>query len=232
MKYKLLVIALVLLCGVALAQKVLPPRTPPGVCIPAPGSQPPVPMVLCANKPAATEQIDVNRLAALMLSWQYQFPQPRTPGYDGQATRLTIIGRHYPSDIINSMRSLIYGWKDCENSFLCLGGTAYFPIEVRIITGEAGRAYFEQFSVGQGIAIPGINFNTYRAKVYSLKNAPKNTIWLVEHPRGDYLFSGGLLEGKGTTTSAVRSLGLASTILVRMEIDKLLTQPGVSVWVR
>jgi hypothetical protein len=201
------------------------PRPTPPVTTP---TNPPVPMVLSNQQPVLVENASVNRIAALMLSWQGQSPV-RSTGYEGAATRLTIISRTLPSNLINSLSALTYGWKDCENSFLCLGGASYMPISIRIITGEQNAEIWRPFAVQKTLQLP-LGLSLHRAETYLLKNPPKGTLWMLEHPKGDYLITGALVENLGSTTKVIRGKNLASAIQTQMNLSQLLTQKGVTRW--
>jgi hypothetical protein len=145
-------------------------------------------------------------------------------GVDGGSTgfTLTVISGNLAPAFTQSFNALAHGW--CKDPILAWCRPAYFPIGVKIITGEAGRESF-RVPATPGSGLPLI-LTAWSAEVWVLKDNPSKSVWLVQNtdPQKEAIIIGGLLDGSASFATITEAPGLATAMYKQLLLDAVISR--------
>jgi hypothetical protein len=145
-------------------------------------------------------------------------------GVDGanKGFNLTVISGNLAPAFTQSFNALAHGW--CKDPILLWCRPAYFPIGVKILTGEAGKESF-RVPATPGTGLPLV-LTSWAAEVWVLKDNPSKTVWLLQNsdPQKESIIIGGLLDGSATTATITEAPALATTMYKQLLLDAVISR--------
>lgn len=152
--------------------------------------------------PEAPKQTQMKLRDFLVWAKKVQLENP-TIGVAANPTRLLMFqsGNPHPN-LLQAVDELAHGYVDCTGTFLCINAPNYHPQRVEVMTGAALEANYTNQTgcrwVGFSWSIANIC-----ATLYIHNDTPKQSLWMWETSKKDYLITGVGLEPNASLDSLV-----------------------------
>jgi hypothetical protein len=181
-------------------------------------------MVSAQTVPEAPKQSQLKLRDFLVWAKKVQLENP-TIGTIANPTRLLMFqsGNPHPN-LLQAVDDLAHGYVDCTGTFLCINAPNYHPQRVEVMTGAALEANHTNSTNCRWV---GFSWSiTYVcATLYIHNDTPKQSLWMWETTKKDYLISGAGLEPNASlesTVMVVEGTGFLKGMQKNMMIDRVL----------
>jgi hypothetical protein len=181
-------------------------------------------MVQAQTQPEPPKQSTMRLRDFLNWAKKVQLEHPTLPTTTQPARLLMFQAGLSNPNLMQLVDDLAHGYVDCTGTFLCINAPNYHPQRVEVLTGAALEA---SYSTPTNCRWVGFSWSIAHvcATLYIHNDAPKQSLWMWQTAKKDYLVTGAGLEPNAsldTTVSVVEGVGFLQAMQQNMMIDRVL----------